>query len=106
MVVCLTLFEVVTILPPYTIFARSKTMPIYEFKCLECGEIFEKLFMSSDEKADLSCPKCSAYTLEKVASATNYAFGVGAGGNQPQISTKSCGSGNQCMTLDLPGHSK
>ncbi len=81
-------------------------MPIYEFKCLECGEIFEKLFMSSDEKADLSCPKCSAYTLEKVASATNYAFGVGAGGNQPQISTKSCGSGNQCMTLDLPGHSE
>jgi putative FmdB family regulatory protein len=81
-------------------------MPIYEFRCLECGEIFEKLFMNSDEKADLSCPKCSAYTLEKVASATNYALGVGQGGNQPQITTKSCGSENQCMTLDLPGHSK
>ena len=81
-------------------------MPIYEFRCFECGEIFEKLFMNSDEKVDLSCPKCSSYTLEKVASATNYAFGVGPGGNQPKMATKSCGSGNQCMTLDLPGPSR
>ena len=81
-------------------------MPIYEFRCAGCGEIFEKLFMGSDEKADLSCPKCSAHTLEKVASATNYALGVGPGGNQPTISTKSCGSENQCMTLDLPGPAK
>jgi len=81
-------------------------MPIYEFRCAECGEIFEKLFMTSDEEVDLSCPECSAYTIEKVASATNYALGVGGGGNQPKISTKACGSGNQCMTLDLPGPTK
>jgi putative FmdB family regulatory protein len=81
-------------------------MPIYEFRCAQCGEIFEKLFMTSDESAELSCPKCSAYTIEKVVSATNYALGVGGGTNEPKISAKACGSGNQCMTLDLPGHTK
>ncbi len=81
-------------------------MPIYEFRCAQCGEIFEKLFMNSEENADLACPKCAAFTIEKVVSATNYALGVGTGGNQPKITAKSCGSGNQCMTVDLPGPSK
>ncbi len=81
-------------------------MPIYEFRCAQCGEIFEKLFMNSKEDADMSCPKCSAYTVERVASAINYAVGAGPGDNQPRISAKSCGSGNQCMTVDLPGPSK
>lgn len=81
-------------------------MPIYEFRCAECGEVFEKLFMNPGEETDFSCPNCSAYTIEKVVSATNYAMGVGAGGNEPKISTKACGSGNQCMTLDLPGPTK
>ncbi|MCD6295398.1 MAG: zinc ribbon domain-containing protein [Deltaproteobacteria bacterium] len=75
-------------------------MPIYEFRCAECGEVFEKLFMGSDEKADFSCPKCSAYTLEKVASATNYALGVGPGDNQPKTTRKSSGIFNACS---IPG---
>ncbi len=82
-------------------------MPIFEFRCFDCGNQFEKLFMGSDEKIDLSCPKCQSEKLERVVSRTNYAIGVGPGGNQPKITTKSCGDGsNQCMTLDLPGPAK
>jgi len=33
-------------------------------------------------------------------------MGVGPGGKQPKITTKSCGGSNKCMTLDLPGPSK
>lgn len=81
-------------------------MPIYEFRCTECGEVFEKLFMAADDPVELSCPKCSSQTLDRVASAANYAMSVGPGGNQPKITTKSCGSENKCMTLDLPGPSR
>lgn len=81
-------------------------MPIFEFKCLECGDIFEKLFMNSDENVEIACPGCSSDTLERVVSRSSHAIGSGPGGNQPKMTTKSCGSGNQCMTLDLPGPSK
>ena len=81
-------------------------MPIFEFRCADCGEIFEKLFMKSDEELDMTCPQCSAESIERVVSRTNYAMAAGPGGNQPKITTKSCGASNQCMTLDLPGPAK
>ena len=81
-------------------------MPIFEFRCAACGEVFEKLFMGSDEQVDMACPQCNAETVERVVSRTNYAIGVGPGGNQPKLTAKSCGNGNQCMTLDLPGPAK
>jgi putative FmdB family regulatory protein len=77
-------------------------MPIFEFKCLECGEIFERLFLGSNDQVDLSCPKCKAENCHRVVSAANYSMARGAGDPKPKLTTKSCG-GNQCMTLDLPG---
>jgi putative FmdB family regulatory protein len=81
-------------------------MPIFEFRCAGCGEIFEKLFMGSAEEFEAACPKCQCESLERVVSRTHYAMGVGPEGKKPKISTKSCGPSNQCMTLDLPGPTK
>jgi putative FmdB family regulatory protein len=81
-------------------------MPIFEFRCAECGEIFEKLFMHSDEKVDLCCPLCKSESIERVVSRSNYAMGISGEGGRSNITTKSCGQGNQCMTLDLPGPTK
>ena len=81
-------------------------MPIFEFRCLECGKIHEKLFLQSDEEANLVCPECRSQSLERVVSRTNYAMGAGPGGKQPKLTTKSCGHSSQCMTLDLPGPTK
>lgn len=81
-------------------------MPIFEFRCLECGNVFEKLFINSDEKADIACPKCLATSFERVVSRTNYYMGAGPGGKQANITSKSCGPDSRCMTLDLPGHTK
>jgi len=33
-------------------------MPIYEYKCQDCGTKFEKLLRHSDEVAGLDCPSC------------------------------------------------
>ena len=81
-------------------------MPIFEFRCLECGSLFEKLFMNSDDKIDLVCPDCQSQSLERVVSRANHAIGLSSGSKQPKISTKSCGPSNECMTLDLPGPTK
>ncbi|MBW1681179.1 MAG: zinc ribbon domain-containing protein [Deltaproteobacteria bacterium] len=81
-------------------------MPIYEFKCLECGEIIEKLFLNPEDPVELKCPKCSSESFERVLSTTSYAMGAGPGGNQPKLTTKSCGSSSQCMTLEIPGPAK
>lgn len=82
-------------------------MPIFEFRCVACGEVFETLFRNSGETAEIVCPHCHSENLERVLSRTNYAVGSGSGTPTPQITTRSCGGGgNQCMTLDLPGHSR
>lgn len=33
-------------------------MPIYEYKCPECGEVFEEWAKSCDSHKDCACPKC------------------------------------------------
>lgn len=90
----------------YSSFEGWITMPIFEFQCAECGAPFEKLFMNSEEIVSLSCPKCNSQTVERKLSQTNYTMSVGAGGKQPSITSKTCGSGNQCMSMTLPGHTK
>jgi len=34
-------------------------MPIYEFKCKNCGNIFELLCFRSDDKEQAVCPSCN-----------------------------------------------
>lgn len=81
-------------------------MPIYEFRCTQCHRVFEKIFTSSEEQVDLVCPECGADTVDRVVSVTNYAMGTGPQGKQPKLDTKTCGPGNTCSTLELPGHSR
>lgn len=79
-------------------------MPIYEFRCLKCGDIFEKLFLDPNKEVEIKCPKCQSDSFERVMSSTNYAMGSGKGGNKPTITRKSCSSGNDCTTLEIPGY--
>lgn len=81
-------------------------MPIFEFRCCECGNVFEKLFINSEDKAVLNCPECGSETLDRVLSTTNYVMGPGPGGAKPKLTEKSCAGGNKCFTLDIPGPSK
>ena len=65
-------------------------MPIYEYKCRLCGQFFEKLVLTSDEK--VSCPKCKADDVDKQVSG----FSVGNGSpnfQAPGLSSGGCGGG-------------
>jgi putative FmdB family regulatory protein len=33
-------------------------MPIFEYRCDDCGSKFEKLVLRSSDSADLMCPSC------------------------------------------------
>jgi len=80
-------------------------MPIYEFKCLACENVFEMLLINPDETVELKCSKCDSENLERLLSATNYAMGVSGGNMAPKAQTRTCSSGS-CTTIDLPGHSR
>ncbi len=43
-------------------------MPIYEFCCKKCKNIFETLIFSAEKEKNPSCPKCKAKTTEKIMS--------------------------------------
>ena len=44
-------------------------MPIYEYKCQDCGQINELLVLRKDE--EVSCKSCNSQNLEKLISAHN-----------------------------------
>ncbi len=81
-------------------------MPIFEFRCLECGNLFEKLFINSNERDHMECPECQAASFERVVSRASHVMGVGPGGKNSKITTKSCAPGSNCTTLEIPGPTK
>jgi len=57
-------------------------MPIFEFKCIDCEEFFQVLFMSGDDTKEIKCPKCSSSAVGRVVSSTNYAMGASSASKQ------------------------
>ncbi|MEM5789873.1 MAG: zinc ribbon domain-containing protein [Syntrophobacteraceae bacterium] len=44
-------------------------MPLYEYRCLDCGNVFEQLVFGNSEPAE--CPKCSG-KIEKMMSTFSF----------------------------------
>jgi putative FmdB family regulatory protein len=63
-------------------------MPMYEFKCKQCGQQYEELVRNNEEK--VSCPKCGSDQTYKLIS--TFAPKM-AGGAAPSCSTGGCGGG-------------
>lgn len=65
-------------------------MPIYEYRCQKCGNIFDAFQRIGDDGSDLACPDCGEAKPEKLFSAF-----ASSGGDYsaPSASARSCGSG-------------
>jgi putative FmdB family regulatory protein len=61
-------------------------MPIYSYKCEDCGEEFDLLVGVTADSEKLICKKCSSENLKRIYSA----FGVGK--NVPNNSSACAGS--------------
>jgi len=81
-------------------------MPIYEFRCLTCKELFEFLQMGSSDEVETKCPKCGAETFERVMSSSNFAISDGGGTPAAATSQSRQCQGGSCSTWNLPGHNK
>ena len=78
-------------------------MPIYEFRCLKCQELFEFLAVRSDDTMETRCPHCGADDFERVMSSTNCAMGnSGSSNSGVSKQTRTCSGGN-CTTYEIPG---
>ena len=70
-------------------------MPIFEYRCEDCGTKFEKLVRSSEE---IACPSCGETHLKQELST----FATRAGGRAAERSMPSC-PGGMCRTPDICG---
>ncbi|MDA8403563.1 MAG: zinc ribbon domain-containing protein [Desulfobacteraceae bacterium] len=81
-------------------------MPIYEFKCADCGAKKEILFRNTDEKVNMTCDACGSENLQRILSSSNFCVpggsGLSSGGSQSTCKSHSC-SGGSCATYDIPG---
>ena len=62
-------------------------MPVYEYRCSECSEIFEIFTRSAANQGPATCTKCGSQQVQKNISL----FGVG--GTTTQASAAACGPG-------------
>lgn len=55
-------------------------MPIYEYLCLRCGQVFEKLVF--DRAAQVRCPRCPEASVERMLSTFSFKAGSRFVGSQ------------------------
>ncbi|MFC1984953.1 zinc ribbon domain-containing protein [Chloroflexota bacterium] len=78
-------------------------MPIYDFRCQECGKVSEFLLSSSSDSRTLDCPGCGSQHLERLISAPSllkdktYAPGTTCCGRTERCETPPCSTGKGCQ---------
>jgi putative FmdB family regulatory protein len=65
-------------------------MPIYEYKCINCGNVFEFLTGTGDKEKTPVCQKCSGEVFQKLVSSSN--FTIKTDGNRTGSTARCCGS--------------
>jgi putative FmdB family regulatory protein len=50
---------------------KDQIMPIFEYQCSKCDEVFEKIVFRGEED-DIRCPKCKSSDIHKKMSATSF----------------------------------
>ena len=73
-------------------------MPIFEYRCQDCGTKFEKLVRRSTEVAELECPSCGKQHLEQELST----FAAHANGSPKSSAAPVCPSG-RCSNPGMCG---
>jgi putative FmdB family regulatory protein len=43
-------------------------MPVYEYRCSQCGELFEKWLRSMSGAEEIRCPRCGSAQVQKAVS--------------------------------------
>lgn len=60
-------------------------MPIYEYRCQDCGAVCERLLLAGDGAADFCCTHCGSSRMERIISAATF-----VSANAARQSDKTC----------------
>lgn len=72
-------------------------MPMYEYRCRQCGSVTEYLSMGPDSEEELYCRSCNSRDLEKIVSVTNVStFPSPRGGKTCCGRDERCGNPQGC----------
>lgn len=74
-------------------------MPIYEFKCRDCGTITENLVTALDKDNSCICRNCGSNSTERIMSRAAVLTG-----RTPAGITPGCGDGNGAAAGSWPGN--
>jgi putative FmdB family regulatory protein len=64
-------------------------MPIYEYRCTPCDEVFEELIVRRSDELFVRCPTCRSTSVARVLSRPAQSRTGGGGGGTPP--PPSCG---------------
>lgn len=69
-------------------------MPIYEYKCDDCGSRYEQIRRMSDADRDLECPSCKSHEVKRQLSSFATSGGSSGGGfDMAGCGKTGCGAG-------------
>jgi len=76
-------------------------MPVYDFKCRECGKVTEFLLSGYADDRKQICPDCGSHNLERLMSAptllrNSTSSGATCCGRTERCETPPCSSGGGC----------
>jgi putative FmdB family regulatory protein len=80
-----TLFWVLT--KKRTVFSKEEHMPLYEFRCPQCGAEFERIVFRADE-GPVQCPTCGALNPERLLSVFSSGKAAGDAGTSAASSCR------------------
>jgi putative FmdB family regulatory protein len=69
---------------------KEKNMPLYDYQCNECGEVFELMVRFSEASQIQTCPKCESKNTQKKLSIVA-SFKVSSTGSTSSSSCNSSG---------------
>ncbi len=81
-------------------------MPIFEYRCSECGNKYEVLHKSSSSNEEIICPECHSANSKKLLSTFSASFAGGTDfssggyGSDSTCSTGTCGCGSGSCGLE------
>jgi len=67
-------------------------MPIFEYRCVECGKVFEEI-ISGDRDKKLPCPSCKSLKTEKLMSVIG---AISMGKSSANQCGTNCSSASSC----------
>jgi putative FmdB family regulatory protein len=67
-------------------------MPIYEYRCQDCGKVTEVFVRMVNQEIDLSCFFCNSKNLQKIFSTPSYV----RMGNSTSKGSTCCGATERC----------